>query len=61
MSDRAMWRAHAVYCVCPECCEQARARQQHLTDAPPLTSLDERSVSTREFHDFLVLEDWNDD
>jgi hypothetical protein len=47
--------------VCPECCEQARARTQHLTRNPPMAQLETNAVSTHEFTDYQILEDWNDD
>lgn len=57
----ARYSAHAVYCDCPECCERARARAQHLTSDPPMKALADNAVSTREISDYVVLGDWADD
>lgn len=61
---------HELTCVCPDCSEVSRMREQRISLDAPTGSLAERSVSLGELVDnatltnhlrFSIGEDWGDD
>jgi hypothetical protein len=60
---------HPLTCLCPECSEWQRLREQHITHDAPTTTLPEHTVALRELVDiphtaqphYVIGEDWSDD